>query len=243
MLNIVLNNRGTITFIGCITQLLFISILEIFECFLLTVMSYDRYVAICIPLRYTSIITNEYCVKLVTLCWLVTLLIVFCDFLPILKLTFCQRNIIDHFFCDLVPLMEIACSGTQLVQLEVSILGPPALFIPIIIITVSYMNIITTILKIPTNMNRQKAFSTCSSHLAVVSIFYCSLFIIYVFPTQGQTLTISKALSLLYTIFTPFINPIIYSLRNKDIMKAVREAIIEVTLASPTLRCSLILEE
>ncbi|XP_075200216.1 olfactory receptor 1500-like [Anomaloglossus baeobatrachus] len=235
MLNILLNNGGTITFIGCITQFFFFCTSEIFECLLLTVMSYDRYVAICNPLRYTCIMTNEYCVKLVTVCWLVTLLIVVCDTLPLLNMKFCQRNIIDHFFCDLVPLMEIACSGTQLVQLEVSILGPPTLFIPIIVITVSYMNIITTILKIPTNMNRQKAFSTCSSHLAVVSIFYCSLFSVYVFPTKGQTLTISKALSLLYTIFTPFINPIIYSLRNKDIMKAVREAIIEKSLFFPQL--------
>ncbi|XP_075200215.1 olfactory receptor 1500-like [Anomaloglossus baeobatrachus] len=235
MLNIVLNNGGTITFIGCITQFFFFSFSEIFECLLLTVMSYDRYVAICNPLRYTSIITHEYCAKLVIVCWLVTLLIVVCDSLPILKLKFCQRTIIDHFFCDLVPLMDVACSGTQLVQLEVSILGPPAFFIPVIIITVSYINIIITILKIPTNMNRQKAFSTCSSHLAVVSIFYCSLFSVYVFPTKGKTLTISKALSLLYTIFTPFINPIIYSLRNKDIMKAVREEIIEKSLWFPQL--------
>ncbi|XP_069618773.1 olfactory receptor 11L1-like [Ranitomeya imitator] len=224
MLRILLNNGLAVSFIGCIIQFFFFCTSEIFECFLLTVMSYDRYVAICSPLRYTSIMTNEHCVRLVAVCWVVGLLVAVCDTLALLTLKFCQKSIIDHFFCDLVPLMEIACSGAQLVQLEVSILGPPVLFIPMIIITVSYINIIATILKIPANTNRQKAFSTCSSHLTVVSIFYCSLFSVYVCPTKGQTLTISKVLSLMYTIFTPFINPIIYSLRNKDIMKAIREA-------------------
>ncbi|XP_044132724.1 olfactory receptor 488-like [Bufo gargarizans] len=225
MLYILLKNGAAITFIGCLIQLYFFCALEVFECLLLTVMSYDRYVAICNPLRYTSIMTNEYCVKLVVICWLAVFLLVVIDTLTILMLKFCGTNIIDHFFCDIVPLIKVACSGTQFVELEVSVLGPAVLLIPITIIIVSYVNIIITILRIPSNISRQKAFSTCSSHLTVVSIFYGTLFSVYLVPKKGQSSTISKVLSLFYTVFTPFINPIIYSLRNKDIIKAVRETI------------------
>ncbi|XP_056425538.1 olfactory receptor 2D2-like [Hyla sarda] len=225
MLHILLNNGAAITFFKCVAQFFFFCTSEIFECLLLAVMSYDRYVAICNPLRYFSIITNKYCVILIVICWLVGFIVVFMDTLSLLMLRFCEKNTIDHFFCDLVPLLDIACSGTHFVELEVSILGPPALFIPVIIITVFYMNIISTIVKIPSNISRQKAFSTCSSHLIVVSMFFFSLFVVYVFPTKGQTLAVNKVLSLLYTVFTPFINPIIYSLRNKDIRKAIKETV------------------
>ncbi|KAG9465064.1 hypothetical protein GDO78_018988, partial [Eleutherodactylus coqui] len=224
ILPILLTNGGTISFIECITQFFFFCASEIFECFLLTVMSYDRYVAICNPLRYTSIMTSIYCVKLVLICWLAVFFMTIIDTSTLLMLKFCGKNRIDHFFCDVVPLLAIACSGSQVAELEVSILGSPVLFIQITIIIVSYINIITTILKIPSNISRQKAFSTCSSHLIVVSIFYCTLSSVYVVPTGGQSSTISKSLSLLYTVFTPFINPIIYSLRNQDIIKAMQKA-------------------
>ncbi|XP_044138728.1 olfactory receptor 472-like [Bufo gargarizans] len=225
MLHILLKNGAAINFIDCMIQLYFFCALEIFECFLLTVMSYDRYVAICNPLRYSSIMNNEYCVKLVVICWVAVFCIVIIDTSTILMLNFCGTNIIDHFFCDLVPLLKIACSGAQFLELEISVVGPPMLLIPITIIIVSYVYIISTILKIPSNISRQKAFSTCSSHLIVVSIFYGTIFSVYVVPTKGKSSTISKILSLLYTVFTPFINPIIYSLRNQDIMKAMQETI------------------
>ncbi|XP_075715776.1 olfactory receptor 11L1-like [Rhinoderma darwinii] len=224
MLHILLNNGGTITFTGCIAQFYFFSSSELFECFLLTVMSFDRYVAICNPLRYTSIITNASCVKLVVICWLLGFSSAFVNTVMILTLTFCGPNTIDHFFCDLVPLLEIACSDTFMVHLEVSLLGIPAVIMPTILIIASYVKIASVILRIPSSTGRQKAFSTCSSHLTVVSIFYCSLFTVYVVPTRGQMSTISKILSLLYTVLTPLINPIIYSLRNSDIKKAVQES-------------------
>ncbi|XP_075715764.1 olfactory receptor 11L1-like [Rhinoderma darwinii] len=225
MLNVLLNNGGTITFSICITQFCLFCTSVSFECFLLTVMSYDRYVAICNPLRYSSIMTCPYCVKLVVICWLLGFSVAFVTTIMILTLTFCGNNIIDHFFCDLVPLLEIACTETYMVQLEVSLLGIPVVIMPTIIIIMSYVQILSVILRIPSSTGRQKVFSTCSSHLTVVSIFYCSLFTVYVAPTRAQTSTISKILSLFYTVLTPLINPIIYSLRNTDIRKAVQESV------------------
>ncbi|KAG9467207.1 hypothetical protein GDO78_015416 [Eleutherodactylus coqui] len=225
MLHILLNNGAAIIFAGCMTQFYFFGVSETSECFLLTLMSYDRYVAICNPLHYTSIMTRDYCVKLTTACWLLVIFISVMIIYAPSTLTFCGPNIIDHFFCDLIPLLEIACSDIFIVQLQNSILSIPTLIIPIIIIVASYVHIISSILKIPSNISRQKAFSTCSSHLIVVSIFYCSLVVVYFFPTKGQSSTISKVLSLLYTVLSPLINPIIYSLRNKDIKKALQETI------------------
>ncbi|XP_075715753.1 olfactory receptor 1500-like [Rhinoderma darwinii] len=223
LLHILLSNGGTITFIICITQFYFLCTSEAFECLLLPVMSYDRYVAICNPLRYTSIMTNQHCVILTVICWLLGYSFSLIFITTTTRLIFCGPNIIDHFLCDIVPLLEIACSDTFNVHLEIYVVGIPVVFIPTTIIVMSYTNIILAILRIPSSIGRQKAFSTCSSHLIVVSIFYWTLFGVYVFPTKGQTVIISKILSLLYTVITPLVNPIIYSLRNTDILKAVQE--------------------
>ncbi|XP_075715735.1 olfactory receptor 5G9-like [Rhinoderma darwinii] len=225
MLHIILSNGGTITFINCLTQFYFFGVSEAFECFLLTVMSYDRYVAICNPLRYTSIMTSGHCVILVAICWFLGFFIILINIITTSTLSFCGPNIIDHFLCDLVPLLELSCSDTFIIQLEVYLQSIPIVIIPTTIIVMSYTYIILAILRIPSSIGRQKAFSTCSSHLIVVSIFYWTLFGVYIIPTKGQTATISKILSLLYTVITPFINPIIYSLRNKDIRKAVQETL------------------
>ncbi|XP_072006520.1 olfactory receptor 1500-like [Engystomops pustulosus] len=222
MLHLLLNNGGYITFIFCITQFYFFGASETFECLLLTVMSYDRYVAICDPLRYTSIMTNTFCVILTIIPWFLGFSISLIYVITISNLNFCGPNTIDHFFCDLLPLLKLSCSDTFIIQLEVYLLSIPIVIIPTIIIVVSYYNIIATILRIPSSTGRQKAFSTCSSHLIVVSIFYWTMFCVYVVPTKGLTLTMSKILSLLYTVFTPLVNPLIYSLRNKDIRKAVQ---------------------
>ncbi|XP_075131741.1 olfactory receptor 1496-like [Leptodactylus fuscus] len=223
MLRIVLNNGATITFIDCITQFYFFGAIEAFECFLLTVMSYDRYVAICNPLHYITIMTSEHCVTLTGICWFLGFSLVLIYTITMSTLEFCKLNVINHFFCDYVPLLENASSDTFIVELEVYLLSIPLVIIPSAIIVVSYGNIICTILRIPSNTGRHKAFSTCSSHLIVVSIFYWTIFSVYIFPTRGQTMVISKILSLLYTVFTPLINPIIYSLRNNDIRKSLEE--------------------
>ncbi|XP_069806803.1 olfactory receptor 5P64-like [Dendropsophus ebraccatus] len=223
MLQIILHYRGSITFIACMTQYYFFVASESVECFLLTVMSYDRYVAICNPLRYSSIMTWTYCVILALTSWLAAFCLMSFFMITMLRLNFCGPNIIDHFFCDFDPMLELSCSDTGNFRLEGSLLGVPIVFIPIIIIVFSYVRIIAAILRIPSSSGRQRAFSTCSSHLIVVSMFFGTLFGVYVLPTRGKSPTISKVVSLLYTVFTPLINPIIYSLRNNDIKKAIRD--------------------
>ncbi|XP_040273400.1 olfactory receptor 1020-like [Bufo bufo] len=225
LLHILLNNGGIIPFIDCITQFYFFGSVESLEFFLLTVMSYDRYMAICNPLHYTSIMTAQFCVKMGILCWFYGFSINAIYTITTANLTFCGPNIINHLFCDILPLLELSCSDTSIVHLEMYFIGFPNVFIPTTIIVLSYTCIVLAVLRIPSSTGRRKAFSTCSSHLIVVSIFYWTLFSVYVVPTKGLTLSMTKILSLLYTVFTPFINPIIYSLRNNEIRKAVEETL------------------
>ncbi|XP_073510985.1 olfactory receptor 1500-like [Phyllobates terribilis] len=222
LLHILLNNGATITFVDCITQFYFLGALETVECFLLGMMSYDRYVAICNPLRYSTIMTSRYCTLLTVIIWVFGFSIVLIYIITTAKLKFCGINIIDHVFCDILPLLELACSDNYMVHLEIYLIGFPIVLGPTTLIVVTYTYIALEILRIPSSTGRQKAFSTCSSHLTVVSILYWTLFSVYIFPSKGRTLTTSKILSLLYTVFTPLINPIIYSLRNKDIIKAIQ---------------------
>ncbi|KAG8546086.1 hypothetical protein GDO81_019804 [Engystomops pustulosus] len=183
MLHMLLHHKGTMTYGSCIMQSNFFGFLEASECLLLTVMSYDRYVAICNPLRYTSIVTSAYCVILAVISWLVGFCIMLSTSIAIQMLNFCGPNIIDHFFCDFLPILELSCSDTSIVQVEITLFNIPLLVAPIIIIIFSYSKIIVTILRIPSRTGRQKAFSTCSSHLIVVSIFYWTLYSVYVLPT------------------------------------------------------------
>ncbi|XP_056425556.1 olfactory receptor 11L1-like [Hyla sarda] len=224
LLHILLNNGGTMTFIGCMTQLYLFSASESFECLLLSLMSYDRYVAICNPLRYSSIMTSGHCRTLSILCWLLGFSIILIYIIKTAKQNFCGPNIIDHLFCDMVPLLDLACSDTFIIHIEIYIIGVLLVIIPTIINVMSYIYIVRQILRIPTNTGRQKAFSTCSSHLIVVSIVYWTMFSVYIVPTK-KTFTVSKILSLLYTVFTPLVNPIIYSLGNKDIRKAIQKTL------------------
>ncbi|XP_075131743.1 olfactory receptor 10A7-like [Leptodactylus fuscus] len=226
LLHILLNNGAAITLNECFTQFYFFCSLEAFECLVLAVMSYDRFVAICNPLRYTSIMTSRHCVILIIICWLMGFPISLA-YTIIKKLNFCGHNIIDHVFCDLIPLLELACSDTFFVYLELYLIGIPIVIIPTTVIVSSYTYIVRAVLRIPSSTGRQKVFSTCSSHLIVVSIFYWTIFSVYLAPSKRQTLTMSKILSLLYTVFTPLVNPIIYSLRNKDIKKAIQETFLK----------------
>ncbi|XP_073507139.1 olfactory receptor 11L1-like [Phyllobates terribilis] len=225
MLHILLNNGGSITVIDCITQFYFLGASESSECFLLSMMSYDRYVAICNPLRYSAIMTSRHCVILSITCWLFGFSFLSIYMIKTANLNFCGSNIIDHLFCDILPLLELACSEVFIIYLEIYVLSILIVIIPSIIIVISYIYIVLAVLRIPSSTGRQKVFSTCSSHLTVVSIYYWTMFAVYVVPKKGQTSTINKILSLLYTVFTPLVNPIIYSLRNTDIRKAVQETL------------------
>ncbi|XP_073511068.1 olfactory receptor 5G9-like, partial [Phyllobates terribilis] len=222
MLHIIMNNGGTITFIDCITQFYFLCVSEAFECLLLALMSYDRYVAICNPLHYASIMTSEYCVTLSITCWILEFSIFLIYIIQTAKLNFCGPNIMDYLYCDIVPLLELSCSDTRIFHLGIYVIGIPNILIPTTIIILSYTYIVLSVLRISSSTGRQKAFSTCTSHLTVVSIFYWTMFIVYVIPTRRETVTMNKILSLLFTVFTPLVNPIIYSLRNRDIKKAIQ---------------------
>ncbi|XP_053319922.1 olfactory receptor 11L1-like [Spea bombifrons] len=217
MLHIVLNEGISISFVGCITQFCFFAGSVMAECLLLTMMSYDRYLAICTPLRYTSIMDLVLCVKLIVLSWLSTFIMLLIIALTICSLRFCGPHVINHFFCDFTPLLDLSCTDTSIVHMEIFIVSVPILGLPVIVIILSYIYIIITILKIPSITGRQKTFSTCSSHLSVVSIYFGTIMGIYLLPHERSSLVTNKVLSLFYTVVTPFVNPIIYSLRNKDI--------------------------
>ncbi|KAM5171672.1 olfactory receptor 11L1-like [Mantella aurantiaca] len=220
MLSAILYRGTTITFESCLTQFYLFTASEALECLLLTVMSYDRYQAICNPLRYTSVVNLPFCIKAVMLFWLFIFVIILMISLSISHLQFSGPNIIDHFFCDFAPLLELSCSNTFVVEMESMLLAIPLVICPFSVITISYVYIVFTILKIPSVAGRQKTFSTCSSHLAVVSLYYGSLISIYLFPNREN---VSKILSLFYTVITPLLNPVIYSLRNKDIIQSLEK--------------------
>ncbi|XP_073479951.1 olfactory receptor 1468-like [Aquarana catesbeiana] len=221
MLHVVLHKWTPISFSGCITQYFVFCSIEAFECYLLTVMSYDRYLAICSPLHYASIMKQTLCIELVLASWILSCSMGLIPTLEICQLEFCGPNVIDYLFCDFNPLVELSCSDTSRAQMEVTLLCVPIIILPFLMIVVSYTYIVLTLVKIPSSLGRQKSFSTCNSHLTVVFMFYGTLTATYLIPNKGQSQTISKMMSLLYTVFTPFVNPFIYSLRNKDIKKIV----------------------
>ncbi|XP_072254909.1 olfactory receptor 1J2-like [Pyxicephalus adspersus] len=225
MLHGVLIKETKILFSDCFAQFYFFGIVEALECLLLTVMSYDRYLAICKALHYTLIMHPQLCWILVIICWILSNLAMLIQILTISTFHFCGPNSIDHFFCDLDPILALACTDTTIVHLEVMSLGVFVVIIPFSIIIVSYGYIIFTISKIPSITGRQKAFSTCSSHLTVVSIYFATLGSVYMVPNKDQSWNITKFLSLLYTVGTPLINPIIYSLRNEELKNAVGKLI------------------
>ncbi|KAG9469301.1 olfactory receptor 11L1-like [Eleutherodactylus coqui] len=220
MLHIVLYGETSVPLIGCLIQFYFFAGSIGLECLLLTVMSYDRYQAICNPLHYTSVMGLTLCLRVVLLFWLMIFTFVLMVSLTVSQLDFCGPNTIDHFFCDLKPLLELSCSDTFIVKMETLVLAILLAIFPLTVIIVSYVYIIFSILKIPSVTGRHKTFSTCSAHLSVVSIYYGSIIIIYIFPHQQSAKTL---LSLLYTVVTPLLNPMIYSLSNRDIKQALRK--------------------
>ncbi|KAG8449747.1 hypothetical protein GDO86_016407 [Hymenochirus boettgeri] len=218
----VLKGGITMSIDACITQFQCFGIAIMSECLLLAAMSYDRYLAICNPLHYIHIMNKENCLRLVILCWFLSFAMSFVMMILVRKLNYCGPNIIYHFFCDFAPILQLSCSTTFKVELVQKFLACPITVIPLVFIIVTYTHIIITILRIPSNSGRQKAFSTCSSHLAVVGTFYGSLITLYVVPSNSKnTLNANKILSLLYTVITPLLNPIIYSLKNMEIRLAL----------------------
>ncbi|XP_045867083.1 olfactory receptor 6C74-like [Meles meles] len=210
----------TITYDNCITQVFFAFLLGASEFYLLAAMSYDRYVAICKPLHYTTIMNSKICIQLVFCCWLAGFFTIFVPLLLGLKLDFCASKIIDHFYCDTTPLMQISCSDTQLVETMGFISASMTLVVTLLMVIISYAFIALTILKIPSSKQKKKAFSTCSSHMIVISLSYGSCIFMYVKPSVKQRISFSKGIAVLNTSVAPLLNPFIYTLRNQQVKKA-----------------------
>ncbi|KAM9659472.1 olfactory receptor 10AG1-like [Trichechus inunguis] len=207
----------------CATQMCFFLILGSTECLLLAMMAYDRYVAICNPLHYPLVMNRRVCTQLVTGSWITTIPVQIGQTYPIFSLPFCGSNQINHFFCDIPPLFKLACGDTFVNEMSVYIVVVLFLTVPFLLIIGSYGKIMSTILKLPSATSRAKAFSTCSSHLTVVALFFGSGIITYFQPKSKHSSGRERVLSLFYTIVTPMFNPIIYTLRNKDVMATLRK--------------------
>ena len=213
-----------VTYNACAIQLFFVILIGATEFFLLTAMSYDRYVAICKPLHYSTIMSEKVCTILVLCCWLIGLIVILPPLSLGVQLDFCNSNLIDHFGCDASPLLKIACSDTQFIEQLVLIIAVLTLILTLVCVIVSYMNIIKTILTPPLAQQRKKAFSTCSSHMIVVSITYGSCIFIYIKPAK-EGVAINKVVALLNTSIIPLMNPFIYTLQNKQVKQAFRDSV------------------
>ncbi|XP_066485704.1 olfactory receptor 6F1-like [Tiliqua scincoides] len=219
-----LSRDKTISVNGCFTQLYFFAYLGTIECYFLAVMSYDRYLAICKPLHYTMLMNGRVCIQLVAGSWTVGLLPVSVIMFFISQLTLCGPKQINHFFCDLIPVIRLSCSDTDWIETTTFILSAIDTLPPLLITLTSYVCIIKSILRIPSTTGKQKAFSTCSSHLIVVTCFYGSLMVVYVLPNMSSLSELKKLFSLFYTLLTPLVNPLVYSLRNKEVKEAIKKS-------------------
>ncbi|XP_063291747.1 olfactory receptor 5G29-like [Pelobates fuscus] len=225
LLCLILNEGGSISLVACLTQLQCIGGSMVVECLLLAVMSYDRYLAICYPLRYNSIMDRKFCLHLVSWPWVFGIMVALTIVGLVSRLQFCDSNMINHFFCDVTPLLKLSCSEIFFIQTGIFIASSSMTLLPFVFIISTYISIFWTIFRISSSNERHKTFSTCSSHLAIVSMYYGSLFALYVIPDNGNSVTLYKYLSLMYTQVTPFFNPVIYSLRNKTIRTSLLKMI------------------
>ncbi|XP_025033377.1 olfactory receptor 11L1-like, partial [Python bivittatus] len=201
--NLLYGGWTTVSVTGCMVQYYFFGLLAASECCLLAAMSYDRYIAICKPLHYTTLMNDTVCFQLVGGSWISGLVLMTIVLYLMQQLKFCGPSEINHFFCDLNPMLKAACSDTQLIELVTILLSAMCILPPLFLTLASYIFIISTIMRIPSISGRKKAFSTCSSHLMVVSIFYGSIMIVYMLPKTDRLREINKVLSLFYTILTP----------------------------------------
>ncbi|XP_056401073.1 olfactory receptor 1019-like [Hyla sarda] len=226
LFNIYTTNMS-ISYTGCFTQLYFFHFLGSSECFLLAIMSLDRYVAICQPLRYSHIMNTRVCLRMAIGCWISGILFSCSHTFLTLSLSFCSSNIINHYFCDIPPLLQVSSTDTHKNILEIFIFGGFVAGGCCLLILISYIFIILSILKISTTRGKSKAFSTCTSHLMVVCLFFGTILFMYLRPTSAYSLDNDKLFCVFYNVFTPMLNPIIYSFRNKEVKMAMKRLFIK----------------
>ncbi|KAM7069512.1 olfactory receptor 1E2-like isoform 1-T1 [Molossus nigricans] len=220
----------SIPYSGCLAQMYFFLFFADLESFLLVAMAYDRYVAICFPLHYvaicfplhyTTIMSPRLCLSLVALSWVLTMLHALLHTLLTARLCFCADNVIPHFFCDLSALLRLSCSDTQINEWVIFTIGGLVVIIPFLLIIMSYARIVLSVLKVPSARGIRKAFSTCGSHLFVVSLFFGTIIALYLCPSADNSTVKETVMAVMYTVVTPMLNPFIYSLRNRDMKGAL----------------------
>ncbi|XP_036599088.1 olfactory receptor 6T1-like [Trichosurus vulpecula] len=221
----ILTRDYSISFAGCIMQSYLYFLLGTTDFFLLAVMALDRYLAICRPLHYETLMNRPICVRLVMASWIAGFLWVLSPTILMASLPFCGPNVIDHFFCDSWPLMRLSCGNTQLLELVAFILSTAVLLGSLALTSVSYAHILATVLRTPTATERRKAFSTCASHLTMVVIVYGSSIFLYIRTSEAQSMLLNKGVSALGCIITPLLNPFIFSLRNDKVKQALGDAL------------------
>ncbi|XP_070604574.1 olfactory receptor 5J3-like [Erythrolamprus reginae] len=217
-----LKEKKIISYEGCLTQLYFYTILATTECYVLAVMAYDRYVAICSPLLYMMIMSQRKCVQLLTISCISGIINAFIHTMAAARLSFCGPNLIKSFYCEGPPLFALSCSDISLNYLLVFVFVGFNLITTSLTILTSYTYILVTILKIRSATSRRKAFSTCTSHLMVITIFYGCLSFMYVQPSSRQNIYLDQIASVFYVVVTPMLNPLIYSMRNQEVRGAFR---------------------
>ncbi|XP_029435396.1 olfactory receptor 10A7-like [Rhinatrema bivittatum] len=219
LVNLLAEDRS-ISFFGCALQMYFFFFFGSEECVLLGIMAYDRYVAICNPLRYSIVMSNKRCVRIAVGSWIMCVALQFGQITFILSLPFCKTKVIHHFFCDITPILRLSCTDTYLndiVRLAASVIF---LLIPFLVILSSYIYIIYTVLRMHSKDGRSKAFSTCASHLTAVTLFYGTTMLVYLQPSVGYA--DERIFAVIYCLINPMLNPLIYSLRSKEVKGALR---------------------
>ncbi|XP_025213555.1 olfactory receptor 8B3-like [Theropithecus gelada] len=220
-----ISEKNFISYKGCMTQLFFFGCFIISECYVLTSMAYDRYVAICNPLLYYIAMSPRVCSSLMLGSYLMALSGAMAHTGCMLRLTFCDTNTINHYFCDVFPLLQLSCTGTYINELVVFVVAGFNIIVPTVTIFISYGFILSSILHISSKEGRSKAFSTCSSHIIAVSLFFGSGAFMYLKPSSAGSMDERKISSIFYTSVVPMMNPLIYSFRNKDVNFALRKAL------------------
>ncbi|XP_028718042.1 olfactory receptor 145-like [Peromyscus leucopus] len=217
--------KNFISYTGCLTQLYIFCFFGISECYMLTAMAYDRYVAICNPLLYNIAMSPKVCFYLMLGSYLMGFSGATIHTGFMLRLTFCDVNTINHYFCDIRPLLQLSCTSTYVNEIELLIVAGIDIIVPTVIIFTSYGFILSNILKINSTEGRSKAFSTCSSHIIAVSLFFGSCAFMYLKPSSAGSMDQAKISSVFYNIVVPMMNPLIYSLRNKDVKIALKNTL------------------